>query len=140
MATALREGGRRARAVESRTAISGLQVGSVLDGDAVIEACRRSGGQGHLVTDERVWEWQARLARAEGIFSEPAGAVALAGVEAALARGELQPDDTVVCLVTGSGFKDERSLARMTGNNGVPLLEDFGAFATEVHRKIKTNN
>jgi len=136
MATALRDGSVRARAVESRTAISGLQVGSVIDGDAVIEACRRSGGQGHAVTDERVWEWQGRLARAEGIFSEPAGAVALAGVEAALARGELHPDDTVVCLVTGSGFKDERSLVRMTGDNIAPLVDGFAAFAAKARSSL----
>ena len=134
IASVLREGGSKARAVESGTAISGLQVGSVIDGDAVVEACRRSGGQGHVVSDERVWEWQARLARAEGIFSEPAGAVALAGAEAALARGEIASNDAVVCLVTGSGFKDERSLARMTGGAGAPLLDGFSALAAEVRR------
>jgi threonine synthase len=132
MATALREGAVRARAVESRTAISGLQVGSVLDGDGVIEACRRSGGQGHVVSDERVWHWQGRLARSEGIFSEPAGAVALAGVEAALARGELPRAEPVVCLVTGSGFKDERSLLKLAAGGAVPLLEDFSGFAAQV--------
>ncbi len=129
IASALREGAAKGRAVESRTAISGLQVGSVVDGDAVIEACRRSGGQGHVVTDARVWELQARLARTEGIFSEPAGAVALAGAEAALARGEIAPNDTVVCLVTGSGFKDGRSLERMIGGASAPLLNQFSAFA-----------
>jgi len=113
MATALRDGSVRARAVESRTAISGLQVGSVIDGDAVIEACRRSGGQGHAVTDERVWEWQGRLARAE-----------------------LHPDDTVVCLVTGSGFKDERSLVRMTGDNIAPLVDGFAAFAAKARSSL----
>jgi threonine synthase len=136
MATALRDGSGHARAVESRTAISGLQVGSVIDGDATIEACRRSGGQGHVVADERVWEWQARLARAEGIFSEPAGAVALAGVEAALARGELHPDDTIVCLVTGSGFKDERSLVRMTGDHIAPLVGGFPEFAAKARSSL----
>ena len=132
IASALREGAVKGRAVESRTAISGLQVGSVIDGDAVIAACRRSGGQGHVIEDGRAWHWQARLARDEGIFSEPAGAVALAGVEAALARGEIGGGDTVVCLVTGSGFKDERSLAQMTAKAGAPLLEGFAAFAASV--------
>jgi len=134
IASALRAGEPRARAVESRTAISGLQVGSVMDGDAVIEACRRSGGQGHVVTDERVWAWQSRLAREEGIFCEPAGAVALAGVEAALARGELRRDTPVVCLATGSGFKDERSLVRMTGDPLAPLLDGFESFAAKVRQ------
>jgi len=89
IATALRAGRDRATAVESRTAVSGLQVGGVLDGDHVIEACRRSGAKGHVVSDTEVWAWQARMARDEGLFCEPAGAVAIAGVAAAVARGEM---------------------------------------------------
>ena len=132
IASALRDGSGQARAVESRTAVSGLQVGGVLDGDGVIASCRRSGGQGHVVTDAQVWEWQARMAREEGIFCEPAGAVALAGVAAAVGRGEIGPQDPVVCLVTGSGFKDERSLVRMIGSAGAPLVDDFAAFSSAV--------
>ena len=134
IASALREGATTARAVESKTAVSGLQVGGVLDGNDVIAACRRSGGQGHVVTDEQAWAWQARLAKEEGIFCEPAGAVALAGVAAAVARGEVAAENPVVCLVTGSGFKDERALTRMVGTEATPLVEDFAAFAAEVRR------
>jgi len=132
----LRAGRNEARAVTSQTAISGLQVGSVIDGNEVIAACRRSGGQGHVVDDERVWAWQARLAREEGIFCEPAGAVALAGVEAAMRRGEVAPDAPVVCLVTGTGFKDERALARMAGDTPVPFLEGFGPVAQQIRQAL----
>jgi len=137
IASALRNGQIKANAVESKTAISGLQVGGVLDGDLVVAACRRTGGQGYLVTDEVIWNWQARLAKEEGIFSEPAGAVAIAGVEQAVARGEVSPDENVVCLVTGSGFKDERSLVRMTSAEGTPLLSGFGEFAEKVRAEIR---
>ncbi len=134
IATPLRNGATEARPVTSLTAISGLQVGSVIDGNAVIDECRRSGGQGHVIQDARAWDWQARLAREEGIFAEPAGAVALAGVESAVIRGELSGEEPVVCLVTGSGFKDEKSLVRMTAGKEAPLLADFGAFAAAVRR------
>ena len=138
IATALRRGGTLAAAVTSRTAVSGLQVGSVLDGDAVIAACRASGGTGHLVEDEAVWRWQARLAREEGVFCEPAGAVALAAVAQAVARGELAAATPVVCLVTGTGFKDERSLLRMTGEAGTPLVDSFAEFAAAVRAELGT--
>ena len=136
IASPLREGRSRAVSVQSTTAISGLQVGGVLDGDRVIEACRRSGGQGHVVDDDAVWRWQARLAREEGIFCEPAGAVALAGVERALTRGEVAREEPVVCLVTGNGFKDERSVLRMTGEP-TPLLAGFDDFAAAVHEGLR---
>jgi threonine synthase len=98
--------------------------------------CRGLGGTGFVVADETVWAWQARLAREEGIFSEPAGAVALAGVEQAVARGELAPDEHAVCLVTGSGFKDERALVRMTGETPTPLVANFGEFSAAVRAAL----
>jgi len=139
IASALRSGQTLAVAVESKTAISGLQVGGVLDGNEVIESCRRSGGQGYVVSDDTVWAWQARMAHEEGIFSEPAGAVAPAGVDQAVARGEIAADENVVCLVTGNGFKDERSLLRMTGEEGTPLLGSFAEFATRVRSSVGAN-
>lgn len=136
IATSLRNGV-AAKAVASTTAISGLQVGSILDGNQVIDLCRRQGGQGYVVTDEATWSWQARMAREEGIFSEPAGAVALAGVEQALARGELAADDHAVCLVTGTGFKDERSVLRMTGEAATPVVAGFDEFSAAVRASLR---
>jgi threonine synthase len=119
----LREGrdhGRRAD--PCTTKISGLQVPNLLDANQVIAACRASGGNGHLVTDAAIYELQQRLAREEGIFSEPAGAVALAGALHAAARGEIDRDAPIVCVVTGSGFKDGASLAQMADVTEVPLV------------------
>ena len=64
-----------------------------------------------------------RLAREEGIFSEPAGTVALAGALQAFAAGEIDHDAVVVCPVTGSGFKDAASVKKMVGVEGAPLVE-----------------
>lgn len=113
IASPLREGAERARAVVGGTQISGLQVASVIDGDAVIQACRASGGTGQVVEDEAVWAMQRRLAMEEGIFCEPAGAVALVGALKALRAGELSKTARVVCLVTGTGFKDMAAVERM---------------------------
>ncbi|MDB6092755.1 MAG: thrC 1 [Verrucomicrobia bacterium] len=137
IAAPLREGKNEARAVESKTAISGLQVGGIIDAHDTVAACRRSGGQGHVVTDDEAWSWQARLAKEEGVFCEPAGAVALAGVAGAVRRGELDKNVPVVCLVTGSGFKDERSLVKMIGTEGAPLVDDFAAFSAQVRSAAK---
>lgn len=134
MATALRTGADRARSVKTETTISGLQVGEVLDGHAAIAACRRSGGQGYLVTDQRVREWQKRLACEEGILAEPAGAVAVAGLEVAIQAGEIWPEAPVVCLVTGSGFKEERSLGQLAEASS-PGVGDFEEFAALVRRE-----
>jgi threonine synthase len=119
----LRAGATEARAVQCTSQISGLQVPTVIDGNEVIRACRASGGAGHVVSDEEVWAAQARLAREEGIFCEPAGAVALAGALRAAAAGEIPRDTHVACIVTGSGFKDSPSVERMLAGKTCPTRE-----------------
>ena len=75
------------------------------------------------VTDEEVWDTQTRLATEEGVFCEPAAAVALAGAMKAAREGLVAPDAPVVCLVTGSGFKDPPSVHRMLEGKACPLID-----------------
>lgn len=72
-------------------------------------------------------------------WDAPPAAVAVtpAGVEQAVARGGIQAGGPMVCLVTGSGFKDEPSLIRMTGEEKTPLLEGFATFASAGHDDLK---
>ncbi|MDF1745333.1 MAG: pyridoxal-phosphate dependent enzyme [Gimesia sp.] len=118
----LREGADHAQACHSTTGIGGLQVASVLDGNEVITACRRSGGSGYLVEDEYVYKVQSQLAREEGIFCEPAAAVSLAGVLQAASEGKILREETVVCLITGTGFKDQPSIDRMLSSRTCPVV------------------
>ncbi|MCC6491773.1 MAG: pyridoxal-phosphate dependent enzyme [Pirellulales bacterium] len=123
MVTPLRSGARLAQEVACTTAITGLQVPSIIDGNEVIDACRQSGGTGYLVSDSEVWSMQARLAAEEGVFCEPAGAVALCGALQAIERGEVNPDEAMACIVTGSGFKDMASVDRLVQNQSCPTVE-----------------
>ena len=61
------------------TTISGLQVPVLFDFDATT-AITDTGGHVVEVTDQQAWDAQRMLARHEGLFVEPAGATALAGV------------------------------------------------------------
>jgi len=124
----LRDGATAAAPCErSMTEISGLQVPSVMDGHEVVMACRKSGGTGFLVSDNLVFQLQSRLAKEEGIFCEPAAAVPLAGALLAHQQGLIAPEETVVCLVTGAGFKDPGAVDRMVAENHCPTitLEEF---------------
>ena len=131
IASALREGSDEARDVRCSTKVSGLQVANVIDGNDVIVACRESGGTGHTVSDQEIFDAQRLLARDEGIFCEPAGAVALAGALKAARQGELDPDVPVVCLVTGSGFKDPSSIDAMNADAECPVVNADAMFADD---------
>lgn len=102
------------------TSVSGLQVPSVLDGNETIAACTQLKGTGYTVADTDTFAFHRLLAQKEGIFCEPAGAVALAGLADAIRKGEVKNTDKVVCLVTGSGFKDMNSVEL---NFGLPEIE-----------------
>jgi threonine synthase len=55
------------------------------------------------------------LGRTEGVFSEPAGAAATAGVRQAVEQGIIKPGETVTTISTGSGLKDVKNALRAAG-------------------------
>ena len=126
----LARGSDKAAAVVCTSKISGLQVGEVFDGDLTIQAAKQSHGTGFTPSDEQILQWQQRLVLEEGIFCEPAGAAALAGLAEAVHQQRIRPDEPVVCLVTGSGFKDPDSIEAMTDLGEVPTLETADFLAT----------
>ncbi len=73
---------------------------------------RASGGGAVIVSDDAIVAAIAELARSTGVFAEPAGAAALAGLHAALAEGLVDRDERIVLLVTGNGLKDVPAAAR----------------------------
>jgi threonine synthase len=110
---ALHAGETHAREVTTSARISGLAVPLDLDATAAMNAVRASGGDAHLVDDALVWEVQAHLARHEGLYVEPAGAVSVAGVWRAAEQGQIGTGERVVCVLTGHGFKDAAAAQRM---------------------------
>jgi threonine synthase len=114
------------RPVASTTRISGLSVPFDIDARTALSQLRRCRGTGILVTDDEVLEAQRLLMIEEGIWAEPAGAAALAGCIRALRDGTVAGRDSIVCLVTGHGFKDGDSLARAAAANPVALTDVDG--------------
>ena len=90
------------------SALAGADPG--LLGARALEAVRESGGAAVGVEDSETFEAMEMLAR-EGLFIEPSGAVAIAGLRRLRAAGKVDADECVVCVVTGSGFKDFDAIA-----------------------------
>jgi threonine synthase len=77
-----------------------------LDGKWAHESIADSKGRVLSASAAEIREAQAWLANLEGIFAEPSGAFALAGLIAAARRNEVDPEASVVCIITGMGLKD----------------------------------
>ena len=75
-------------------------------GAEAVKALKESRGYAFKVSDEEMLSASIELARNEGIFAEPAAASTIACVKKMLDTGILDPSDTVVCIITGSGLKD----------------------------------
>lgn len=76
-----------------------------------LQVLKTSSGACVRVEDEAVREAVALLGSKAGVFAEPAGAAALAGVLSALERGVVDRKEHVVVLVTGHGLKDPGAAA-----------------------------
>ena len=74
-----------------------------------------SGGRWIAVTDQDILHTMGLLGRTEGVFSEPAGATATAGVRSAIAQGLIKADQTVTVISTGSGLKDTANALKAAG-------------------------
>jgi len=92
------------------TVLRNLKHGIPPDAPDALRALRDSGGLATAVTDEAACLAQARIGREEGIVCEPSAAAGAAAVEALTRAGRIAPSDTVVCLLTGSGFRETGSL------------------------------
>ena len=87
------------------TVADGLRVPSPFADYLILQAIRETGGTALAVEDSDMVEAMYELATAEGIMACPEGAATLVGLKQLLNEGFLGPEDTVVLLNTGSGYK-----------------------------------
>ncbi|MDR0993648.1 MAG: threonine synthase [Verrucomicrobiota bacterium] len=101
--------------VSATTVADSISVDVPRDGLAAVRAVIESGGAALTVLDEAILAAIPELARASGVFAEPAAACAWAGVRAAASTGLIHSEETVVCLCTGNGLKDVSSARKVAG-------------------------
>lgn len=87
------------------THASGLRVPRPFAGKAILRTLRESKGGAIAVSENAIRRAQKDIAQFEGIFTAPEGAATLAGLEKLLEQGEVQPDERILLLNTGSGLK-----------------------------------
>ena len=96
-------------------------------GNAVLRRLRNSDGVCVAVDDESIVACQLQLATA-GLFGQPEGAVPLAAAYALARTGLLHRDDTVMCVVTGSGLKYPRAVEAKLPASRECSFDDLGTY------------
>jgi threonine synthase len=92
---------------------SAVAAGCPLDGHIILKAVRDSGGFGVEVTDNEALKAQQSLAKNEGIFAEPSGALPMSAIKKLTEKKFFKPDDVIVAVITGNGLKDPVSATKI---------------------------
>ncbi len=100
---------------EENTLADSIAVGVPRNPKKALRAVSASNGAWIAVSDEDILATMGILGCSEGVFGEPAGVTATAGVMKAVQQGIIKPNETVTTISTGSGLKDVKNALRAAG-------------------------
>jgi threonine synthase len=105
VAQAFESGWNACKPVKPDTIAKSLAIGNPADGPYALDLARRTGGAIDAVDDDEIRTGIKTLAETTGIFTETAGGVTIAVLEKLAKRGDIDPDERVVAVITGEGLK-----------------------------------
>jgi threonine synthase len=101
--------------IDAHTIADSISAGLPADRIKALAAVRQTDGAYIKITDDEILAAIPVLARGCGVFAEPAGAAAYAGLVKAVELGLVSPEERIVVLSTGSGLKDIASARKSVG-------------------------
>jgi threonine synthase len=123
--------------IEAHTVADSISAGLPRDRLKAMAAVEETFGAYVRVSDEEILDAIPAMARLAGVFGEPAGATAYAGLVKAAADGVVSAADKVVVLNTGNGLKDIASAmtaVKQIGTAAHSVAPDLG----DVKRVMQT--
>jgi threonine synthase len=105
IAEAILDGSGEIRPQSPHTVAHSLAIGAPGDGPLVVDAVMSRGGSAATATDSEIFDAIDLLGASEGILTEPAGGTTVAATMKLANEGKLGPDDTVVAVISGNGYK-----------------------------------
>lgn len=91
--------------MKAETIATAIRIGNPVSYERAIRALEWTNGLVESVTDDEIMDAKA-IVDGVGIGCEPASAASVAGTRKLVARGIIQPDETVVSILTGNLLKD----------------------------------
>ena len=109
------------------TVATAIRIGNPQSWDLAWAAARESGGGFKSMTDEEILKVQRELAEQEGIFCEPASAIALGGALRDIAAGRIKAGSLVTCTLTGHGLKDADTAIKQSAGGVIEIPAESDA-------------
>ena len=111
----------------AHTAAAGIRVPVAVGDFLILRAVRDSNGFAIAVSDEAIFDAQARVAQEEGLLLCPEGAATFAAYEQALAAGQVSPSERAVLFNCATGLKYPMPPVHRALDRHQPI--DYAAFA-----------
>ena len=92
------------------TVAKSLAIGDPGDGRYVLKRLQQYNGLAEESNNKEILDAILLLAKTEGIFTEPAGGVAVAVLKKLVEDGKIDKNDNTICYVTGNGLKATEAL------------------------------
>jgi threonine synthase len=119
--------------VKPDTIAKSLAIGNPADGPYALELAKRTGGRIDAVTDAEIRAAIGLLAETTGVFTETAGGVTTAVLKKLAERGDIDPEERVVLVITGDGLKTLDAVrGSYTTHEIDPSVESFERSAAHV--------
>ena len=116
--------------IKAQTVADSISAGLPRDRIKALAAVTETGGAYICLSDDEILAAIPALARCTGVFAEPAGAAAYAGLVTAVDQQLVSGDEKIVVLNTGNGLKDVSGAMRaidLVQTKPFPVDSDFAA-------------
>ncbi|MGD0495217.1 MAG: threonine synthase [Candidatus Bathyarchaeia archaeon] len=97
-------------------------VAEPLQGELAMKAIEESNGLAITVSDSEIFAAELQIAKLEGMFAEPASSAAIAALKKLIQDRRIDQNESVVCLITGSGLKATDVLQALTKKQKTVVL------------------
>jgi threonine synthase len=104
------------------TCVDSLSTGYPNDSIRAIRAVKETNGAFIEVTDDQILAALPEMAKKSGVYAEPAGASAWAGLKIAAEKGMIGDGESVVVVSTGNGLKDIHGVMRAVSGLNTPTV------------------
>lgn len=122
---------------QPETVATAIRIGNPASWKLAEEARDESNGLIDSVTDEEILKAYKLMTSKEGVFSEPASNASIAGLIKLHEAGKLEPNQTVVAILTGNGLKDPDTAISLLDAPITPLENDEHAIIDYIERALK---
>jgi threonine synthase len=115
------------------TIAKSLAIGNPADGPYALRAIESSDGSAVVAMEDEIVGGIQLLAETEGIFTETAGGVVIAGLQRLVSKGLIKRDELAVAYITGNGLKTQEAVEGLV--NTIQISPSYDAFEEAMARR-----